>query len=134
MQDKVFLDTNILLYAFSTQDEKKHIIARSLVLSDAVISVQVINEVTVNLLKKFSFNEDQVQRFLQSSYGRYQIAELTYEVFLKASTLRKNYLLSYYDSVIVATALLSGCNILYSEDMHHELTLEKQLKVINPFI
>lgn len=89
MQDKVFLDTNILLYAFSTKDEKKHTLAKRLVLSDAVISAQVINEVTVNLLKKFSFAEDQVQRFLESSYARYEVAELTYEVFSNASNLRQ---------------------------------------------
>jgi predicted nucleic acid-binding protein len=134
MHDKAFLDTNILLYAFSTKDEKKHALAKNLVLSDAVISAQVINEVTVNLLKKFTFNEDQVQQFLESSYARYEVAELTYEVFSNASNLRQNYLFSYYDSVIVSAALLSGCTILYSEDMHHELMVEKQLKIINPFI
>ncbi len=57
MRDRVFLDTNILLYAFSAQDKKKHEIAKTLVLSEAVISVQVINEVTVNLLKKFNFTD-----------------------------------------------------------------------------
>lgn len=134
MQDKVFLDTNILLYAFSTKNEEKHSIAKNLVLSNAVISVQVINEVTVNLLKKFNFNEEQVQQFLQSSYNRYEISELNYETFSKASNVRKNHLLSYYDSVIVAAALLSNCTTLYSEDMHHELIIEKQLKIINPFL
>jgi len=133
VRDKVFLDTNILLYAFSTKDEKKHALAKNLVLSDAVISAQVINEVTVNLLKKFTFDEDQVQRFLESSYSRYEVTELTHEVFSNASNLRKNYLFSYYDSIIVSAALLSGCTILYSEDMHHELIVEKQLKIINPF-
>jgi predicted nucleic acid-binding protein len=97
-------------------------------LSNAAISVQVINEVTVNLLKKFNFNEEQVQQFLQSSYNRYEISELNYETFSKASNVRKNHLLSYYDSVIIAAALLSNCTTLYSEDMHHELIIEKQLK------
>ena len=134
MPDKVFLDTNILLYAFSTKDEQKHLVAKSLVLSDAVISAQVINEVSVNLLKKFNFDEEQIQQFLQSSYTRYEIFELNSETFFKASNIRKDYLLSYYDSVIVAAALLSNCATLYSEDMHHELIIEKQLKIINPFV
>lgn len=51
MQDRVFLDTNILLYAFSTKDLQKQNIAKNILLSDAVISSQVINEVTVNLIK-----------------------------------------------------------------------------------
>lgn len=134
MRDRVFLDTNILLYAFSVQDEKKHEIAKALVLSEAVISVQVINEVTVNLLKKFNFTEDQVQSFIESSYDRYEIAGLTNEVFSKASNLRKSYLLSYYDSVIVAASLAEDCNILYSEDMQHGMLVDNRLKIINPFI
>ena len=134
MRDRVFLDTNILLYAFSVQDEKKHEIAKALVLSEAVISVQVINEVTVNLLKKFNFTEDQVQSFIESSYDRYEIAGLTNEVFSKASNLRKSYLLSYYDSVIVAASLVEDCNILYSEDMQHGMLVDNRLKIINPFI
>lgn len=134
MQDRVFLDTNILLYAFSAQDKKKHEIAKTLVLSEAVISVQVINEVTVNLLKKFNFTEEQVQSFIESSYDRYEIAGLTNEVFSKASNLRKSYMLSYYDSIIVATSLIEDCTILYSEDMQHGIFIDDRLKIINPFI
>lgn len=133
MQDKVFLDTNILLYAFSSVEIYKHDIAVKLVLSDAVISTQVINEVTVNLIKKFNFSEDKVSDFIQSSYNRYEFAPLNLETFLKASSLRKEYLLSYYDSVIVAAALMADCRILYSEDMQHELLVEKSLKIVNPF-
>lgn len=133
MKDKVFLDTNILLYAFSIKDEEKQKIAKKLVMADAVISAQVINEVSVNLLKKFHFSEEQIQRFIQSTYARYEVAELSYEVFSKASFLRQNHLLSYYDSVIVSAALVAGCTTLYSEDMHNGLMIEKKLQIINPF-
>ena len=40
---------------------------------------------------------------------------------------------SYWDSMITAAALKSGCNILYSEDLQHEQLMENQLKIINPF-
>ena len=68
MQDRFFLDTNILLYAFSTKDVIKHNTAKELVLSNAVISVQVINEVSVNLIKKLKLNEENVRQFIDSSY------------------------------------------------------------------
>jgi predicted nucleic acid-binding protein len=51
MHDKVFIGTNIILYAISTQDAAKRTIATPIVLSDATISAQVINEASVNLLK-----------------------------------------------------------------------------------
>ena len=133
MQDRVFLDTNILLYAFSTKDLQKQNIAKNILLSDAVISTQVINEVTVNLIKKFDFSEDNIQKFLSSSYSRYQVVDLNYELFSTASSLRKKYMFSYYDSVIVSAALISDCSTLYSEDMHHDLLIENRLRVVNPF-
>ena len=133
MLDRVFLDTNILLYEFSTKDLQKQNIAKNILLSDAVISSQVINEVTVNLIKKFDFSEDNIQKFLSSSYSRYQVVDLDYELFSAASSLRKKYMFSYYDSVIVSAALISDCTILYSEDMHHDLLVENRLKIMNPF-
>lgn len=133
MQDKIFLDTNILLYAFSAKDLQKQNVAKNIVLSDAVISTQVINEVTVNLIKKFDFSEDNIQKFLSSSYMRYQVVDLNYDIFSTASSLRKSYLFSYYDSAIVAAALISDCTILYSEDMHNELLIENRLRIVNPF-
>ncbi len=133
MHDKVFIDTNIILYAISTQDVDKRSIAIPIILSDATISAQVINEVSVNLLKKLKFNENMVQKFVDSSYHRYNVVELTRNVFIRASELRENYNFSYYDSIIVSAAIIANCNILYSEDMQHELIVENRLQIINPF-
>jgi predicted nucleic acid-binding protein len=53
---------------------------------------------------------------------------------LKASFLRKTYILSYWDSLIMASALENDCSVLYSEDMQHGQILEGRLKIINPFV
>lgn len=133
MHDKVFIDTNIILYAISTQDTDKRSIATPIILGDATISAQVINEVSVNLIKKLKFNENMIQKFVDSSYHRYNVVELTRNVFIRASELRENYNFSYYDSIIVSAAIIANCNILYSEDMQHELIVENRLQIINPF-
>ena len=39
-----------------------------------------------------------------------------------------------FDAVIVASAIEGHCDILYSEDMHHSLVVDKSLTIINPFI
>jgi predicted nucleic acid-binding protein len=48
--------------------------------------------------------------------------------------LAERYQLSVYDAMIVASALVAGCNRLYSEDMQHGLVIEDQLQVVNPFV
>ncbi len=133
MKDSIFLDSNIFLYAFSTKDLTKQKIASSLVVKPMTISTQVINEVSNNLLKKLKFSNDDIAEFVEDCYIKYSVIDFTKNIFVKASELRKKYNLSYYDSLIVSSALLSHCSTLYSEDMHHELTIEKQLTIINPF-
>ena len=133
MLDKIFLDTNIILYAISTADVQKHDIAKPIVLKEATISVQVVNECSVNLLKKFKFDEETLQKFINSSYQRYNVIDLTQDVFLKASEIRAKYMFSYYDSIIVSAALISNCTILYSEDMQDGLIMDDRLQIINPF-
>lgn len=133
MHGKPFLDTNIFLYAFSANEPDKQKIAKELILLDSVISAQVINETSVNLIKKFKLSEEDVQEFIKSSYARYQLSPVDREVFLEASFLRVKYHFSYYDSIIVASALGFACNILYTEDMQHNLVVNNSLKIINPF-
>jgi predicted nucleic acid-binding protein len=55
MNDNIFLDSNILVYCFSTSDTRKQEIARSLATMDNVyISTQVLNETTNVLAKKYN--------------------------------------------------------------------------------
>jgi predicted nucleic acid-binding protein len=48
--------------------------------------------------------------------------------------LVKNYDFQLFDSIIVASALEAGCEILYSEDMQSGQVIEKKLTIINPFV
>ncbi|WP_249028064.1 hypothetical protein [Methylovulum psychrotolerans] len=52
----------------------------------------------------------------------------------KAIGLTRRHQLSHWDSLIVAAALLAGCEILYSQDMQHGQVFDGQLKVVNPFV
>jgi len=133
MKDSIFLDSNIFLYAFSTKDLTKQKTASLLVLKPLTISTQVINEVSNNLLKKLQFPNDDIAVFVEDCYIRYSIIDFTKNIFIKASELREKYNFSYYDSLIVSSALLSHCTTLYSEDMHDGLVVENHLTIINPF-
>ena len=124
-----FIDTNIWLYAFiETDDTAKSAMARTVIQeNEPVVSTQVINETCVNLLRRASFDEEQIRQLVKSFYEKYQVIELTQSISLMASQLRQRYSLSFWDSTIVASALSTGVSILYSEDMQHGLIIEEQL-------
>jgi predicted nucleic acid-binding protein len=134
-QAPCFIDTNIFLYAFiESQSEEKSVVAGKLIQNKAIsISTQVINEVCVNLLKKAGFSEENIRLLIDSFYDRYTVVELSKELLLKASELREQHQFSYWDSLIVSSALYSEATILYSEDLHDGLVVENRLRIVNPF-
>ncbi|HMQ51030.1 MAG TPA: PIN domain-containing protein [Anaerolineae bacterium] len=131
-----FIDTNVWLYAFiAGQDSQKTERAQTLLgtLSAITVSAQVINEVCVNLIKRQKFAEDQIRDVINDYYNIYTVIELDQPILLSASSLREQYSLSYWDRLIVACALITGVPILYSEDMQDGLTINQQLRIVNPF-
>ena len=88
-----FVDTNIWLYAFIMGSQPdKHAIATSLIRREPaiVLSVQVINEVSVNLLKKAAFSETDIRRLVDSFYQRYRIIRFDHSILKNASLLREH--------------------------------------------
>jgi predicted nucleic acid-binding protein len=134
MSDRFFCDSNIFLYAFSKnkEDIDKKKIASDIVNQRAVISTQVINEVSNNMLKKLNFDNTMIEKFTLNCFERYEIVNFSKPLYQKACKLRDNYNFSYYDSLIVSAALIWDCTTLYSEDMQNGLKVE-QLIIINPF-
>ncbi|MGK7895540.1 MAG: PIN domain-containing protein [Xenococcus sp. (in: cyanobacteria)] len=131
-----FVDSNIWLYAFSTdqKEETKRILAKQLIKEKSIIiSTQVINEVCRNLLKKHKLDEKSISNLIASFYSKYQVISFNIDILESASNLRNQYSVSFWDSLIVACALSADVNILYSEDMQDGLTSDKKLTIINPF-
>ena len=118
------------------QDEERKEKAENLIEKNKeriCFSTQVINEVCLNLKRKSSVSEAEISTLISSFYLNYEIVELNREILLKASDLRTKYNLSFWDGLIVASALLADAEILYSEDMQDGLLIENKLKIINPF-
>lgn len=136
MHDKAFLDTNILIYAYSEDEPKKQSIALQLLDSfedNVIISKQVINELSNILLKKFKLGSDQVENVLLEIDNVLPIVDFDLTTQIKALKLKDRYQFQYYDALIVATALENNCTVVYSEDMQHEMLIDGSLKIINPF-
>jgi predicted nucleic acid-binding protein len=62
----------------------------------------------------------------------YKVIPINKEIHILASSLRLKF--SYWDSLIVATALDSNSEKLFTEDMQHGLQVEDKLEIINPFL
>jgi predicted nucleic acid-binding protein len=75
----------------------------------------------------------EVKNHIQKIVSEYEVIDFSVAEILKAVDYKAKYKLSFYDSLIVTSAILSDCKTLYSEDLHHNLIVEKKLKVINPF-
>ncbi|NJM05807.1 PIN domain-containing protein [Candidatus Gracilibacteria bacterium] len=131
-----FIDTNVWLYAFIIgQDPVKRQQAVELIRTTETIfiSTQVINEVCTNLLRKENKSEQELRDVIDDFYELYTVLEIDRAQLLHASFLREKYALSYWDGVIIASAVRSTAPIVYSEDMHDGLVVEQRVRIVNPF-
>jgi predicted nucleic acid-binding protein len=128
---KPFIDSNVVLYLLSG-DASKADKAQALLAAGAVISVQVLNEVTSVCLRKLKMPWHEIDALLMAVKAACEVQPLTVATHDKAVELAKRFNLSFYDANIVASALISGASTLLSEDMHDGLQMDA-LVLKHPF-
>ena len=136
MKDRVFLDTNILIYAYSNDEKQKQRIALELInkySQNIIISTQVINELTNVLFKKFKIDAPIIEESILELDNIFKIKQFSLTTQIKAIHIKEKYKLQYYDSLIVSSALENNCTILYSEDMQNSQIIDNKLTITNPF-
>jgi predicted nucleic acid-binding protein len=136
MPGRIFLDTNILLYAKVDDGSDKHtkchdLLAVTLAGSEIVVSIQVLNEYYVNTLKK-NIIPAEIQSTVNQFIADFEIVPLTKELIPEIYRICNRYQFSYWDSTIVAAALEARCKILYTEDLQDGQVIDNTLWVINP--
>ncbi|WP_256077539.1 PIN domain-containing protein [Massilia sp. YIM B04103] len=127
-----FFDTNILLYLLSAEATKADR-AEELLSKGGIISVQVLNEFASVAARKLGMSWAEIREVLAQVRMVCAVKAVTVQTHDKAMQLAERYGLSFYDSLVVSAALLSGCASLYSEDMQDGLLVEGQLTIRNPF-
>ena len=139
MNDKIFVDTNILVYCFDDADPAKKKKAMQIMdglweTSKGVLSLQVLKEffvtVTEKLANKMDFRDAKAAVIDLLSWNifyetRFSL-ERTFEIIQKHH-------LSLWDANIISAAILSDCNTVYSEDLQHNQTIEG-VRIINPLL
>jgi len=135
MNDKVFLDSNILVYSYSdTELEKQHIARNIIAENNSFISTQVLQELSNILIKKFKKSFKDVGITINESCKNNILLVNSKDTIIKACNIADKYKFSFYDSLIIASALEGDCKILYSEDLQHKQVIEKSLSIVNPFL
>ena len=126
-----FVDTNIVIYAFESGNKSESALAA---LNGATISVQVLNEFAAVCLRKLRYDRPTLDLLVSGIRALVDpIVPVTEEIHDLAREIVFQYKLGFYDSALIAAALLADCDTFYSEDMHDGLVIEDRLTIVNPF-
>jgi predicted nucleic acid-binding protein len=132
-----FVDTNVLLYAVSTlPDEAAKSSKARAILADRnlVLSVQVLQEFYVQATRKSRpdpLTHEEAIGFIRS-WRRFRTEDITMGIMDEALDIKARYLLSYWDSAVIAAAKAAGCTEVCSEDMNDGQDYGG-VTVVNPF-
>jgi predicted nucleic acid-binding protein len=140
MSDKYFIDTNILVYCFDDRQPDKKVrslalVADALQTGNGIISWQVIQEFLNVATRKFlvPLKTEDAKVYLQKVLHPLCRVFPDLELYQTALDVLGKTGYSFYDSLIMASALQGGCTILFSEDLHHGHQVDS-VKIVNPFI
>ena len=137
-EGKVFLDTNIIIYAFDITAGDKHNAAGELmiILWDSglgVISTQVLQEFFVNVTQKIPEPLDiGSAKEIVNDLLKWEVVVNDGETILNAIELHEKYKYSFWDSMIIEAAIKGRCATLLSEDLTDRQTIEG-VTIQNPF-
>jgi predicted nucleic acid-binding protein len=137
MSDKVFVDTNILIYAHDIDARAKHEVAKSVLRElwrqrTGVLSMQVLQEFYVNVTRKIAspLSKD-AARLVVNAYAIWCI-ETTPAELSAAFRIEDESRIGFWDALIVASAAKCGATRIISEDLNAE-QLIVGIRIENPF-
>jgi predicted nucleic acid-binding protein len=132
MTARFFADTNIAIYALDA-DSHRRAQAFALMQRRPVISTQVVNEFLNVLTGKQRVPRDVANRYARILLRRCEVVAVTPQVVELAIQIGERYQRSHWDALIIAAALATGCDTLYSEYLQDGQVFEQRLTVKNPF-
>ncbi len=139
MNAEFFLDTNILVYCFSSDEPEKRdransLVERALGKANGSISWQVVQEFLNVALRRFErpFSPEQAARYLETTLQPLCRIFPSPDLWHAALRIQMESGYQWYDSLVVAAALQSNAKTLYSEDLQHGRRFD-QLTIKNPF-
>ena len=134
MSARAFLDTNVLIYAVSNEASKRERAETLLLdLEETVISTQVVGEFVSVCLKKHLLETDAVAEVISGFMESFDLVPVEATTLRDALGLHARYGYGWWDSLILASALEAGCDVLYTEDLQADQRIDDRLRITNPF-
>jgi predicted nucleic acid-binding protein len=136
--ERQFVDTNVLVYAHDRSAGAKHLRARALLAElwdsqTGCLSIQVLQEFYVNITRKVARPLAPAEaRQIVADLGQWHIHSPTVTAVLDAIAFQQRYDLSFWDAMIVTSAIQLGCSIVWSEDLNAGQDYGGA-SVVNPF-
>ncbi len=134
---KVFFDSNILIYFADGADPQKQLIAENLiknaVINDTgVISTQSLHEFFAATTRKLLCTKEKAKEYIENFSESFTVEQVSVPLILKAINISIKNQFSFWDSLILAAAIQTGCIICYSEDLTNGQIVDG-VKILNPF-
>lgn len=140
MSDRFFLDTNIIVYSFDKSNPTKQkraseLIEKGLKGHNGCISYQVVQEFANVATRKFAvpMSHDDCRQFIEMFLSPMWEVYASRDLVNSALDIAERWQYSFFDALIIASALEASCHILYSEELQHRQKIY-QLRIIDPFV
>ncbi|MEP9396588.1 PIN domain-containing protein [Mesorhizobium sp. KR2-14] len=132
-----FIDTNVLLYAHDRLNQEKAIQSKewlNLLASRGLarVNLQTLNELTSVLLRKKWFEDVATVYAVVDQFAVLGTTPVTYKEIATARTIHLRYGYSWWDCLLLASALELGCQFFLSEDLQDGQAIEG-LTIVDPF-
>lgn len=136
MGTRSFIDTNVLVYAEASDAPLKQRAALSLLKGLyeeglGVLSTQVLQEYCNVSLKKLKLPAQYVRAQLDL-YEQFEVVQVTPAIIRAGLDLHQTRSVSFFDSIVLASAHASGCNVIWTEDMNVG-EIVNGVRIANPF-
>lgn len=135
MSGRAFFDTNIFIYLYAENEREKQAICKALInnADECVTSTQILNEVNNVLIKKWKLPVDTVKTVQHDIRRISEVNHISTKTIDNAIDLTARYGFSYFDCLMLASALECNCSIIFTEDMSDGQVIDKTLTITNPF-
>lgn len=138
MSDKIFIDTNILIYAHDKDAGEKHSTALAIIKDlwekrTGVLSNQVLQEFYVGVTKKIQkpIGKSEAREILRA-YICWKIKEISPVSIIRATEIEEKYRMSFWDALVIVAAYEAKCEKILTEDFNSGQVVEGVL-IENPF-
>ena len=139
MSGRFFLDANIFVYSFDANSPKKaaqatRLIRKGIEAPGGIVSYQVVQEFFNVALRRFvkPMSSVDAEQHLSTTFRPLLAVHSSLALYGEAPRIGAKFRFTWYDSLIVPSAIEGQCNVLYSEDFQHGQKIES-VSISNPF-